>query len=136
MIKPNSDSAKLPKGCYRPALTGNIFSVFHFIKNENWPRIGQRKITTPKSKRRYFVETDRWAHRKEVAGDFFSSKSNIKNVEFGFVEGFVFDSLFMKQKSCFPLRAGINRKHIFCFSFHQKLKLARDRSAQNNASKI
>ena len=36
-------------------LTGNRFSVFHFTKNQNWPLIGQRKITPPKSKRRYFV---------------------------------------------------------------------------------
>ena len=71
-------------------LTENRFSVFHFIKNQNCPLIAQLKITPPKCKMRYFVETDCWAHRKEVAGDFFSSESKIKNVEFGFVEGISF----------------------------------------------
>ena len=74
-------------------ITKNIFSVLGFIKNQNGPLIGQRKITPPKSKRRFSVEIDFWAHRKEEVAndfDFFLSKSKIKNVEFGFVEGFIF----------------------------------------------
>ena len=34
-----------PLGC---DFTGNRSSVFHSIKNQNWPLIGQRKITPPK----------------------------------------------------------------------------------------
>ena len=105
--QPPEGNARQDKEVLGPVLTESRFSVFRFIKNQNWPLIGQRKITPPESKRRYFVETDFWAHRKEVAGDFLS-KSKIKKLGvrvYGRHSFFI--SLAVNQKICSSLIHGL-----------------------------